>query len=294
MNPLKNHPLYRAFLLVFLLMLLLSGCAPAAGSTVPATAAVQTVEWTAVETRLVTSEVTQVVEIPVTNTPTITPDWTATPSFSPTVTKKPTATTPWEPPRVQVLSVPGSDRTMCWYGPGTGYLPKYSNPTGVWMRAIGRSEDGAWVVIKAGDDPDSNACWTQTELLKFLSGNLKDLPVLWIALPYSVLYDSVKAVSANRVGDEVTIFFQPIWMTEDDYRGYMIEAWVCQGGKQVFRPLGYMTTYNANQKLIADKGMIALKVVDEPGCIQPSHARLYAVEKHGYTKYIMVPWPANP
>jgi len=74
----------------------------------------------------------------------------------------------------------------------------------------------------------------------------------------------------------------------------MIEAWVCQGGKQVFRPLGYMTTYNANQKLIADKGMIALKVVDEPGCIQPSHARLYAVEKHGYTKYIMVPWPANP
>jgi hypothetical protein len=130
-----------------------------------------------------------------------------------------------------------------------------------------------------------------------LQGTIADVPVLWIALPYSVLYKPPTAVSTNRVGDEVTIFWQPIWMTEDDYRGYMVEAWVCQGGRQVFRPIGYVTSYTDNQLMIARKGIIAVKVVDEPGCDMPSRARLYAVEKHGYTNYVMVPWPqatANP
>ena len=117
------------------------------------------------------------------------------------------------------------------------------------------------------------------------------MPVLWIGLPYSVLYLPPVAVSANRVGNEVTIFWQPVWETEDDYEGYLVEAWVCQGGKQVFQPVGYITTYNDNQKAIQNKSLIAVKVIDEPGCDVPSRARLYTVEKHGYTNYRMVPWP---
>jgi hypothetical protein len=74
-------------------------------------------------------------------------------------------------------------------------------------------------------------------------------------------------------------------MTEDDYRGYLIEAWVCQGGKQVFLPIGYVTSFAQNNS------MMAVKVTDEPGCLDPSSARIYSVEKHGYTVWRKIPWP---
>jgi len=74
-------------------------------------------------------------------------------------------------------------------------------------------------------------------------------------------------------------------MTEDDYRGYLVEAWVCQGGKQVLVPVGYVTAFDRNDTAIS------VEVIDEPGCNVPSRARLYTVEKHGYTNYVMVPWP---
>ena len=277
--------------LAFLISLLLSACGPAA-SPVPPSPVVRTVEATWVVTQLVTREVTRIQEVQVTNTPTTTPDWTSTPSPTLTLTKIPTATPTWEPPRIEVLAAAGTERTACWYGPATAYLYKYGLPKGVWMRVIGRNEDGSWVLIKAGDDPDSNACWIQSNLAKFLSGGIADVPVFWLALPYSVLYGPPKAISTNRVGNEVTIFWQPIWMTEDDYRGYLVEAWVCQGGRQVFKAVKYETSYIDNQVMIGDKGIIAVMVVDEPGCEVPSRVRLYAVEKHGYTNYVMVPWPA--
>jgi hypothetical protein len=297
MTQSKNR--FRTAALLILLAFSAAACAPAAPANTPApilkTAQV-TREITQVVTQEVTVEVTQVVEVPVTNTPTPILE-TATPTLTPTRTRIPSATPTWSPPRVEVVSAPGTEKSACWYGPSTGYLYKYGLPDGVWMRVIGRNEEGSWVAVKAGDDPDSNACWIQTQLVKFLQGTIADVPVLWIALPYSVLYKPPTAVSTNRVGDEVTIFWQPIWMTEDDYRGYMVEAWVCQGGRQVFRPIGYVTSYTDNQLMIARKGIIAVKVVDEPGCDMPSRARLYAVEKHGYTNYVMVPWPqatANP
>ncbi len=87
----------------------------------------------------------------------------------------------------------------------------------------------------------------------------------------------------------MTIFWQPVYMTEDDYRGYLIEAWVCQGGVRVFLPIKYVTSFAQNNS------MMEVKVTDEPGCDVPSSARIYSAEKHGYTAYRMVPWPGfNP
>ncbi len=280
-------------MLLCLLAVLLSACAAPAAPVMP-TAAVQTVEVTQVVTQEVTVEMEQVVEVQVTNTPTLTPDWTATPSLSPTVTLKPTATTPWEPPRVEVTGAPGTTRTVCWYGPGEQYLYKTGENNGIWMRALGRNEDGTWIIIDAGKNITNLACWILTSNAKFLSGSVADLPVTWLGLPGSVLYPSPSVYTATREGNEVTIVWQPIWMTEDDYRGYLIETWVCQGGKLVFKPLGYVSTYTDNQLVIAQKGALSVKVTDEPGCNVPSRARLYAVEKHGYTNYVMIPWPKAP
>ncbi len=260
--------------------LLIFGAVACASPAAPTPSEPRMVEVTRVETRVVTSEVTRVLEVPITNTPTPTPVETATLLETPTRIRVLSPTPSLENPRVSILEL-----SPCMYGPGTAYLFKYGLNATVWMRVIGRNEDGSWLLVRAGNDQDSNACWIKATLVKFLSGEIKNVPVFWIGLPYSTLYLPPAQISANRVGNEVTIFWSPVDMTEDDYRGYLIEAWVCQGGKQVLVPIKYETTYDQNSS------MIAVKVTDEPGCDVPSRARLYTAEKHGYTNYRMVPWP---
>ncbi len=266
-----------------LAMMLAAACAPkpAALPESTSTPEVRTVE--------VTVEVTRLVEVPVTSTPTLTPTLaeTYTPTVSPTITRTPSITPTLELPQVSIV-----EHSACLYGPGTAYLYKYGLNATVWMRVVGRNEDGSWVAVKAPNDADANACWLPVTQVEFISGELRNVPVLWIALPFSVLYPAPKVFTASRNGNEVTISWQPIWMTEDDYRGYLIETWVCQGGKQVFVPLGYVTNYADNLGGYQNGSMVSVKVTDEPGCNQPSRARLYAVEKHGYTPYVMIPWPA--
>jgi hypothetical protein len=243
---------------------------------------IQTVEVTREVTRVETSEVTRLVNVPVPITVTSLPtlDQTFTPSLSPTITRTPSKTPTPEPPRITILVT-----SACLYGPGSAYLYKYGLNATVWMTVIGRNMDGSWLNIKSAYDPVWNACWIKSTLVKFDTGDIKNVPVVWTALPYSNLYQPPVAVSANRVGNEVSIFWQPVWMTEDDYNGYLIEAWVCQGGTQVFLPIGYATSFDQNNS------MKVVQVKDEPGCDVPSSARIYTVEKHGYTDYRMIPWP---
>ena len=73
-------------------------------------------------------------------------------------------------------------------------------------------------------------------------------------------------------------------MTEQDYNGYLIEAWVCQGGQLVFVPMNYVTSFDKNSS------MMAVKVTDEPGCLEPSSARIYTVVTNGYSTWKTVPW----
>ena len=201
---------------------------------------------------------------------------------------------------MEVVGLPGTTGTVCYYGPDEDYLYKVRENNGIWMRALGRNEDGTWIIIDAGHAITNLACWMRTSNVKFLKGSLVDLPVTWIDLTSSYnyltglpLYAPPKVFTTSREGNEVTITWQPIWMTEDDYRGYMIETWVCQGGKLVFQPIGFVTSYYDNEVVLQNKGVYSVKVTDESGCTQPSRARLYSVEKHGYTNYRMVPWPAG-
>jgi hypothetical protein len=264
--------------IALLLMLIGTSCAPAKALPTP-TPAIQTVAVTREVTREITREVTYIVEIPVTVTPTLTPVYTYTPSLTPTLTVPPTITPTPDPPVVTVLV-----HSQCLFGPGSAYLYKYGLLETSRMEVIGRNLDGSWLYVQGVHG--WNPCWVKATLVKFNTGSVQDVPIVWAELPYSNLYRPPQAVSANRVGNEVTIFWQPVWMTEDDYRGYLIEAWVCQGGQQVFLPIGYVTSFDQNSS------MIAVKVTDEPGCLVPSSARIYAAEKHGYSGYRMIPWPA--
>ncbi len=276
------HPLEFCETCAVAVLLVLNGvsCKPATVMPTP-TPVIQTVEIN----HEVTSEVTRLVDLPVTNTPTPTQVQTATPSFTPTRTRIPSATPTWNPPKVSIL-----EHSACFYGPGTAYLYKYGLNATVWMRVIGRNSDGTWLFVKAGNDPDWNGCWIQTTRVEFLSGDVSDVPVYWMGLPGSTLYLPPVAVSASRVGNEVTIFWEAVRMTEDDYRGYLIEAWVCQGGRQVFLPIGHPAPLPL-PPVQENIGTFVVMIVDEPGCLVPSSARIYSVEKHGYTQYRMIPWP---
>jgi hypothetical protein len=66
-------------------------------------------------------------------------------------------------------------------------------------------------------------------------------------------------------------------MTEDDDRGYLVEATVCQDGFLV--PVAIHTDDPP------------IEIVDETRCNGPSSGLLYTVEKHGYTDPVAIPWP---
>lgn len=279
-EPSKTLKLLMTCLAACLFSLASVSCAPAVAS-LTATPAIQTVVVTRVATHVVTSEVTQLVEVPVTLTPNPTATETPTPYLSPTRTPVPSLTPTYTPPRVTILADSG-----CWYGPGFAYLFKYGLNATVWMWVFGRNMDGTWLDIRALNDRPGNACWIRADLVRFDQGELKDVPIVWTTIPYATNLYEPPLVSATRSGNDVTIFWQPVYMTEDDYRGYLIEAWVCQGGVRVFLPIKYVLTFDQNNF------MMNITVKDEPGCDVPSSARIYSAEKHGYTAYRMVPWPA--
>jgi len=101
-----------------------------------------------------------------------------------------------------------------------------------------------------------------------------------LPLPWSPYYGPLTGVWAEREGDSVMISWNPLALRAGDDSlqfPYLVEAWLCMDGKLVFTPIGSWDTI--------------LSVQDEAGCTEPSHARIYGVEKHGYTAWVTIPWP---
>ena len=128
----------------------------------------------------------------------------------------------------------------------------------------------------------NNPCWVRVDYLN-VKGNWLDLepvPADQVVLPISPYYGPLTGVSAVRTGDQVTITWNPLGLRAGDdslQAPYVVEAWVCQDGQFVFTPLGaYQPT---------------LTLTDQPGCLETSHARVLAAEKHGYTPPVDIPWP---
>jgi hypothetical protein len=269
----------RAFTISLLLAFVGSSCSISLPGTVEKTIN-QNVKVTQVSTvvvtREVTQEVTRVVEVPVTVTPATMPSSTFTSPLTSTISDSPAATS-------ESLEVTIVEHSDCMYGPGSVYLYKYSVFTDNPMEAIGRNWDGSWLYIQsiAGWNP----CWIQANLVKLASRDVNELPIVYSKLPYSNQYNSPDA-SAHRDGNKVTISWKADWMSLDDYRGYLIEAWLCQAGEQVFDPISYVPPFASNV------GSLSITVLDEPGCNLLSNARIYSAQKQGYSNWSNIPWPA--
>ncbi len=268
----------KIFIIAFLLILVGVSCLPVAPAPAP-TPIIQTV----IVTQEVTQEVTRIVEVPVTVTPTPTPVDTDTSTPTPTSADTPTITPTPEPAVVTVLI-----HTQCLFGPDPAYISRYDVLAASQQTVIGTNQDGSWLFVQGTDQ--KYPCWVKTGLVKVDSGRLIDAPVTSpILSPYITLYTPPQAVSANRTGNDVTIFWLPVAMTEADYNGYLIEAWVCQGGQLVLVPKSYVPSFNKNTS------MMAVKVTDQAGCLEPSSAHIYSVVTNGYSTWKdVVPWPAWP
>lgn len=256
------------------LALLLSACAPPASPTPTATR----MSTATVPPASATLPAPAATDTPIptpTETPAVPPTATETPAPSPTASPTPVPTYV-EKLRGEVIV----GQAVCHYGPGKPYLYKYGVVQGSNLEIIARDERGIYVEVQAigGNNP----CWVKAEYMKIKGDvmSLKPLTADEAHLPMSPYYGPVAGVSARREGNSVIVGWTPLVLKAGDdseQADYLIEAWVCQGGQLLFTPLGYYET--------------TAVIEDEPGCDQPSHARLYGVEKHGYTRWIEIPWP---
>lgn len=277
----NNHPLRLWLSLVFCATLLVStgsACSPSLPKATK-TPIVQRVEVTQIVTRDVTMEVTRVIEIPVTVTTTFTPEFSLTPSQTPTLTNTPSITSTPELPTLTLL-----EYVNCLYGPGDFYLYKTSYPAGNRMEVVGRSFDHLWINIQ--DIHGWNSCWIPANQARLEGVSVDDLPFVYTALPlarYEYASPTVKAIRTSIT--EVTLTWERIWMSKDELRGYLIEAWVCQDGQYIFLPVSLSPTYEEN----VDNLSVIIK--DEPGCAETSRARIATVVKKGYTPFEKIFWP---
>ena len=198
-----------------------------------------------------------------TRTPTITPTPTAT--LTPSITPTPT----YSLPTITVLM-----QANCRYGPGKAYLYAWGMYTGDTGTVWGRNNSGSWLWIQP--DQIKYQCWIAASVVE-IDGDVMALRVAPVRLPQSVLYSPPQGVTAVREASSVTVSWQRVNMTEDDDRGYMIEANVCQDGNLVWMAVATVET--------------SYTFTDETTCSEKSNGLLYTVEKHGYTDPVPIPWP---
>ncbi len=231
---------------------------------------------TQVVTRLVTQEITQevtlIVPVPVTVTP--------APSQTPTATPDPNPTATSALPQANLPAY-----TDCLYGPGTFYVYKTSFPAGQSVEVVGRSQDGNWLNIEAVGG--WNSCWIQAAHAQLQSGRLEDLPIVKPFLPRSEYeFGSPQTTTVQREGDQVTVSWEPVYMSADEIQGYLIEARVCQGGQMTNLPVFVPVTFKTNT------GILSVQILDEAGCTEPSTAHIVSMGKRGFAEWEKIFWPA--
>ena len=211
-------------------------------------------------------------------------------TFTPIPTETPPPSTPTEvPTSIPIPTVESlratvtADRLSCRYGPGPEYLYLFALRQTANIKLIGRvdAENWDWFMVE-----NQVNCWVKAEFLE-IQGDPLSLPIVYpgvAKLPVTPYYPPSAVLSAERdnVTHEITVSWLEVPVSPGDYEDdsmqtYIIEIWRCEGGQVIFDPLA--TRFPA------------IKFVDEPGCAEPSHGRVFVQEKHGYAGPAEIPWP---
>ena len=225
-----------------------------------------------VVTQDVTQEVTRIVEVPVTVTP--------GPTLASTATPDPSLTNSAALPQA---SLP--EYTDCLYGPATYYVYKTSFPAGQQVDVVGRNENADWINIE--EVGGWNSCWILASQAQIQSGRVEDLPVVNTMLPKSEYEFGSPSAAARREGDQVTVSWEAVYMSADEVHGYLIDAYVCEGGQYIHLPVFVGVTYEQNT------GTITADITDEAGCTESSTAHIVSVGKRGFAEWEKIFWPAQ-
>lgn len=261
--------------LCLILITPITGCVP---PTPEAVAAPTLPADTATPLPTDTPAITNTAPPPPTETATYTPlpTVTDTPTATPTETETPTITPTYAPLRGKV----NVDKVTCRYGPGAMYLYFVGLNKSTPRDILGRNDDASWLLTQARGD--NKSCWIKTNLMD-LNGDPLTAPVIPpddYRLPQSPYYGPLTNVTARRNGSEVIISWSPLILRAGDdslQTPYVLQVWICRNGQPVFESIGsYDTT---------------IKVIDEGSCGIQSRGRITAAEKHGYTKFVEIPWP---
>jgi len=213
-------------------------------------------------------------------TPTSTSTFTRTPTITATATITPTATITLTPtfdfPKV-VVTVSAAH---CRYGPNQAYLHAADLYEGDRGEVRERWYLNGWLRVRF--DKLSYHCWVAPGAVE-VSGSLDKVIVLNqidLTRVGTNQYGPPQGLSAARNGNEVTISWNQMMMTEDKDRGYFLDMFVCQNGGYIWWPVSFANQYTTSYT-----------VSDEAGCSQPSRGVIYTVEKHGYSQPETIPWP---
>ncbi len=221
------------------------------------------------------STATQTVSVTATETLAETPSASETASPFPSNTGLPTV----ESLEARVTA----DRLSCRYGPGPEYLYLFAFRGGTPIELIGRvdAENWNWVLVE-----NQVPCWVSANFIE-VEGDILSLPVMYpdlAKLPITPYYPPSEVLSAQRkpLTNEVTVSWVEVPVSLGDYEDdsmqtYIIEVWRCQSGELIFDPLATRLAF--------------VSFVDEPGCTEPSHGRVWVQEKHGYAGPAEISWP---
>ena len=221
-----------------------------------------------------------------TETPTI---FVPPPSSAPEATLTFTPLTPTETstptsiPSVESLKAKVTDKLSCRYGPGSEYLYLYGLNKGANIKLIGRTDANNWVMVDG-----KNKCWVNAKFIE-IAGDQKSLETLYpdkYKLPVSPYYPPTTGVIATRDKNDrnkMEVSWNDIPLRagdeeDENMQHYIVEVWRCESGQIIFDPLA------TNE--------LAVTFIDEAGCDQPSHGRVFVQEKHGFAGPSEIPWPA--
>lgn len=210
---------------------------------------------------------------------------TFTPSLiPPTETPVPTITTTPIPTVESLKAIVTSDKIICRYGPGANYLYLIAFNKNTPLRLIGRAPGNSWVLVQ--NEPQK--CWVNSEFIALKDeGDLRALKSMYpdgYKIPVSPYYGPTTVLTAERNGNEIKVTWMEVIVSPGKYEDenmfpYIVEVWTCKDGQIVFDTLGSQVPF--------------ITFTDEPGCLEPSHGRVYIQEKHGYAGPAEIPWPEN-
>lgn len=200
---------------------------------------------------------------------------TLTETAAPSPTEAPTSILIVESLKAKVTA----DLLSCRYGPGAEYLYLYGLRKDANIKLIGRADGNNWVYVDG-----KSKCWLNANFVE-IAGDRMSLPIVYpgiAKLPQSPYYPPTTIRSATRSGNQVTVEWTDVYVSpghreDETMQTYIIEVWRCEAGQMIFDPLGTNDT--------------SITFIDEPGCSQPSHGRIFVQEKHGFAGPTEIPWP---